>query len=823
MKSLSRDLRYALRQWRRSPAFAVMAVLTLSLGIGANTAIFLLTHSILLKSLPVPHPEQLIRYTFRKGDSEIGLSYPQYRALSIQQSVATSLFAWQTSEATLRQNGQAEKIPIALATGSVFSVLQLRPWLGRAFEENAGEQGTPFEGEALLGYEYWRTAFHADSSIIGRTLNLENHAVTIIGVLPQGFDGIQPGQAIDVLLPLSFEPIMHAQSPMLQWEGAFWLTVIGRLRPNETLTRAQTNLAAINAAVTQAADPSRKFLNGGFFSPYRLGVESGRGGRSWLRFKYAKPLLALEALCGVMLLLCAINVALLVLSRVSGRLHEFAVRNALGASRGQVLSQIVTETLLLGVVALAGGSLLGWQLATVLINMISEPGAPPVLQLRAGVAVFLFTSAVSLLAAATAGFWPAWRASRIPPAIDLKHSSTALRPRQAGFWLISIQLALGVLLLNVALLLTGTLVSYMKENSGFSADNVVLAGLNASDLGRSDEQQRAGVLELLRQVQGMPGVKSAALMSMPPLSNGFSVSDHYSRDSKGELRVNRQIWPESVTRDYFATMGIHIVSGRAFTSADASGDRVCILSASAAAYFFPDGHALGSTLYSGDGTEKDTDRKTCNVIGITQDVHYASILQPAPLMAYFPLEQAEPGGFDYSTIAVEAATPSFAADAIRLVAARVFPGVAPPRTWIFRDAVAHDLSRQRLLGSVSGGFALLALTLLATGLFGVLSRVVAEHRREIGIRMALGARRDQIVRSLARTGAARIGIGLGVGSLLAWLAAGMIKPLVYGVSFQSPQIVIASLGILLFVLAVSFVIPAARAASIEPSEAIREE
>ncbi len=822
--NLGRDIRYTIRQWRRAPSFALMAVLTLGLGIGANTAIFLLTHSILLQSLPVPHPEQLIRYTFRKGESEIGLSYSQYHALASQQGVAKGLFAWQLSEATLRQNGQAVKLPVALATGSVFDVLQLHPYIGRGFDANAGERGVPFQPEALLGYQYWRTAFHGDSSIIGSALNLENHSITIIGVLPEGFEGIQAGPAIDILLPLSFETVMHPQNSMLNVDGAFWLTVMGRLRPGETLARADSNLSAINSSVGEAADPSHHFLNGGFFSSYKLAVESGRSGQSWLRFRYSKPLIALEGLCAVMLLLCALNVALLVLSRISGRLHEFAVRNALGATRARIIWQVVIETILLGIASLMFGSLLGWQLAHLLINMITQPGDSPAIELRAGLVVLLFTAGTSLLAAWIAGLWPAWRASRVAPVIDLKQTGPAHPARRMGSWLIAIQVSLGVLLLNVALLLTGTLLSYMQEHSGFSADNVVLAELDSSDLGLSGQQRRTGALEFLRQVQTMPGVRNAALMSMPPLRNGFSVGEFYSRDSSGELHVNRQIWPESTSPEYFSTMGIRIIGGRAFAREDIYGDRVCILSSSAAAFFFPGGNALGSNLISGDGKEAASNRRSCRVIGIAQDVHHQSLLMPAPVMAYFLLQQNDDDdAFAYAAIAVDAASPQLSTDAVRLSAERIFPGAPLSRSWAFRDAVSYDLSRQRLLGSVSGGFAILALTLLASGLFGVLSRAVAERRREIGVRMALGARRDQIVRGLIENAALRIGIGVLAGTLFAWIAARAMQPLLYGVSLRSPQILAASLGILLLVLALAFAVPVTRAASINPADAIRDE
>lgn len=824
LESLTRDLRFAGRSIRRAPGFAALMVITLAIGIGANTAIFLLTWTILLKGLPVPNPGELIRYTFRKGDSDIGLSFPQYQAIEKQQKVASLTFAWFDRDATVSLGGQPETIPIAMSTGHVFDVLKLQPWLGRAFAFDSGEHANSYQPEALITYDFWQTRFHADSAILGRSLRIENQNITIIGVLPPGFGGVQPERRMKILLPLSFETVLHGKSSMLQSPGAFWLTVMGRLRAGETVSSARANLASIQRSVDDAADPQHTFLNGGFFSGYTLGVEAGRSGRSFLRRQYGSPLLVLEGLCALMMLLCAVNAALLVLSRVTARLHEFAMRSALGASRRRLLMQVITETSVLALCGLLAGTLLGWQLAIVLVSMISGPGAPPILHLHMGASVVLFASAVTVSAALAAGIWPAWRASRTAPITDLKQTGAERTSSHLGRWIIPAQVALGVLMLNAALLLTGTLRAYLKQDSGFVADNVVLAQFERSDTGPAQASQATRVLDLLHQVEKMPGVRAATLMSMPPISNGFSVSDYYSRDSNGDLRVNRQIWPESVSAQYFAVMGTRLIQGRGFTGSDAQGDRVCILSQSTAAYFFPGKPPLGESLNSGDGKEKLSDRASCRVIGIAEDARMASLLEPAPPVVYLPMERgSSDDDFANATIAVRGVNSQLAADAIRRAFPRVFPGAPPPKTYAFRDAINSDLSRQRLLGSVSGGFALLALALLATGLYGILSRTVTERRRDIGIRMALGAKRNQIVIGLVRTAAVRIVVGLVAGALMASIAARVLHSQLFGVSFQSPEIILTTLGILLSVLIFAFIVPAGRAASIDPMQALRTE
>lgn len=823
MFAFGQDLHFALRQIRKSPGYAAVAILTLALGIGANTAIFLLTYSIVLKSLPVPEPGQLIRYTFRSGGGEVGLSYPQYKALEQRQTAASGLFAWSNDDATLRGNGQPQKIHLALATGPVFGVLGLHPVLGRGLSPQAGEPASAYQPEAVLFYDYWHTAFHADPSVIGRTLNIDNNSVTIVGVLPAGFEGVEEGEKFDALVPLSFNRVLHPGSAMMDMGGAFWLTVMGRLRPGATLASARANLDAIRATVNEAADPSHRFLNGGFFSSYTLGVESGRAGESGLRFQYQTPLLALEGLCGLMMLLCGVNVALVVISRVSGRLQEFAMRSALGATRGRLLAQVLTETVLLGACGLACGGLLGWELCKVLIAMISDPGMPPALEVRAGFAVVAFAAAISVAAAGLAGLWPAWRAAHTAPAVDLRKIGSGRAAARFGRWMIPTQVALGMVLLNAALLLAGTLFTYMREHSGFHADQTVLADLNLSDARLPAKAEPEKLDDFLRQLQAMPGVHGAAILSMPPIHHGFSVAGFYTRDGKGNLVSNQQVWPETVSGDYFPVMGTRILEGRAFAAADAAGDRVCVISAATAAFFFPGKPAVGASLLSGDGTEKTGERTSCRVIGVAEDARMKSLLAPAPLVVYMLTGRQTPGVYGYATAAVRAANPQLATDAIRRVYAREFPTLPPPATWLFRDAVNADLSRQRLLSSVSGGFALLALALVATGLYGILARTVVERRREIGIRMALGAQRQQIVTTLARTAALRIAVGVVAGACLAAVAGHLLRSLLYGVTAGSPAIALATLALLLAVLMLAFVFPAGRAASVDPMEAIRDE
>ncbi len=830
LDSLRQDLNYTLRQWRRAPGFALMAILTLALGIGANTAIFLLTYTILLKGLPVPHPGQLVDYTYASSQGTMQFTYKEYAALEQHVKDTQGVFAWMYDpNEKLIQKGQTTRVNIGLATGSIARVLELHPYRGRALSSNAGEPGVPFEPEAMLTYDYWRTHFHADPSIVGRSINIDHTSVAVIGILPRRFNGIDPENRIDVLLPLDFESIENPSphSDMLKMDGAFFLRVMGRLKPGQTLASEQAAIRAQEPMITEQTDPSHVFFGkGSMLAGYHFVLQPGRTGDSNLAGEYRQPLLALEILCGLMMLLCAVNTGLLILSRVTGRLHEFAVRSALGAARSRLMVQVMLEALLLTLAGLFFGAWLGWELAHGLVAILTSVGDPPLLHLQAGAAVLLFSLGVSLAAAIFAGIWPAWRASRTAPMLDLKQVRGSQGTSSMSRFILPVQVALGLLLVYAALLLTGTLREYLKQMSGYHPGHLMMAQLNFQNNNLQSADQVRKELLLTESLNHAPGVQSATLMSYPVL-HGYWVSSYFfTRDSRGHLHTSGKVWDEQVTPGYFSTMGTPLLDGHAFQPSDIGGDKVCILNQAAEKFFFPGGNAMGQFISTGSGLPSKRKAanhyEICRVIGIAQDAHMSSLTAPVPLAVYSLLQQSK-HPFVASFLAVRASTDALAVAAIRHAAAQYLPGTAPPLTYSFRQVVNDDLRQQRLLGGVSGGFALLALLLVATGLFGILSRHVTKRRREIGIRMALGAERRAIVMQLARRTAWRIAIGVAAGTGLAFATGRLMHSLLYGVTLRSSGVVMGTLAMLLGVLALAFLLPAARAASVQPAEAIREE
>ncbi len=830
MNALPRDLRYAMRQLGKSRGTSLMAALTLALGIGANTAIFLLTYSILLKSLPVPDPGQLVSYTLSANRaSEIQLTYPLYRAMREHQIATSSLFAAFSSPVTLKEEGGTSEIPIEMVTGSIFSVLEIRPYIGRVFDERSGERDQPFVPEAVLGYDFWRTHFNADPAILGHALNLGGTDLSIVGVLPPGFEGMNTGVQCDAYVPLTFERILEPKFVRIDQAGASWLTVIGRLKAGQTLTTAAASLAGSQSFLFNEADPTHRAfganVSGGGF---RMVVSPARTGVSGLHREYQKPLLALECLCALMMLLCAANTGLLILSRVSGRAYEFALRIALGAPRRRLIVYVLGETAILALAGLAGGNLLGWQLAHMLLAIIDTAAAPIALDLGIGVPVILFALCLTIGSALLAGFWPAWRASRAAPALGLRQIHGQRKAAGLGRWIIPSQVALGLVLIYAALLLSGTLRAYLRQHLGFMTDGVTLAELNYRINEADDPVQIRKGFQLVDRLEAMPGIEAATIVSSPPM-RWFDTEHYFARDALGALHHSNAVSEEIVSPSYFNVMGTAILEGRSFTGADINGDKVCVISHSAAHFFFPGEIPLGRILTAGDAQPPELPSKdassnipdTCRVIGVADDARLQNVFIPTP-MAVYKLAGQQTNPFELHGIAVRSRNPALAAAAIRRAAAEVMPG-ALPKIYTLDRAIGDDLNRQRLLSSVSGGFALLALALVGTGLYGILSRAVTEARREIGIRMALGAQRRQIVCALAWAASLRIAFGIAAGAVLAWFAARLLQSLLFGVKAESPSMAAATLAVLLGVLALAFLLPAWRATTIDPMEAIREE
>jgi predicted permease len=824
---LLQDVSYGLRGLRKSPGFTLVAVLTLALGIGANAAIFTLTYAVILKNLPVPNPQQLVRYTFRSSTQDLGLSGPLYDALHKNEDAAQDILAWSAADLAVQQDGAVTSIPGALISGNGFQVLELRPFLGRFFSKEADRKGGGPNGyEAVVSYTYWKEHFHGDQRFIGRSLTINGKLTTVVGVLPSGFEGLVVGQRTDMVLPLAFEEVLNAPQSMRLAQGSFWLTVIGRLKPGSSLRAARANLMATETQVRSEADPKHKFLTG-FFAAFRMDVESARSGRSFLRRTYGRPLIVLEILVGLVLLLCCANTALLVLARVSNRLREFAVRSALGAPRRRLFQQVLSEIALLALCGLVAGVALGWAAARFLTSTLEAIGQPPPLDSAPQTAVLAFTAAISVFSALAAGAWPAMRASRVAPILGLKDGGTTSTSKGLGKWIVPVQVAVSVVLVAAASLLGASFFRLLQEDSGFRPQGVILAevDLSANKLTQAVATQDAQ--QIVDAVENTAGVDSAAVMSSPPLYGWWSAGHYYSLDQKGTRHVDMQTWPEEVSADYFATIGTPILKGRAFAHSDSGGPSVCVLSASAAQNFFPGEEAIGQLVYIGgedptlDGRARVDPKDICQVIGVAADARFQSLREPPQRAIYHIIPQDEVGA-DFFVL-VRSRQNQIATAAIREAVRKVAPEAPQPTVFTFDELLAAHLRQERMLSALSACFASVALLLTALGLYGMLSRSVVLRTKEIGLRLALGAQpRDALVLVLWQ-GLRLVIVGTVFGLIAAFGIAKLLKSLLLGMRSNSPFLVIAGASALFLIALAASCIPALRAARVDPMEALRYE
>ncbi|HEX3685737.1 MAG TPA: ADOP family duplicated permease [Bryobacteraceae bacterium] len=815
---LARDAHSAARAFAKNPVWAAAVICSLALGIGANVGIFSLSYAILLKSLPVPDPGQLILYTFSNGKQSINLSGPAYDSLERHQSVTTGLLAWSGAELALDRSGQSERIKGALLSSNGFEVLGLKPFIGTAFHPDADVPGGGAGGyEALLGYDFWQNHLGGDRQVLGHSLAINGSPVTVIGVLPRGFDGLIAGTRVDIILPLAFDDVLHAPKPYRRHPGAMWLTVMGRLKPNESLNSAKANLRAIQSTIREEADPGHKYLST-FFAPFVFNVESGHAGRSFLKVSYERPLLVLELLVVLLLVLCCANTALLVAAQMATRARELAVRCALGASRNRLFCQVFLEILLLAVPGLLLAAGIGWFLASRLAGMLGQVGAPVYLQVTPNWVILGFAGGLTVVAALAAGLVPALRASRSDPASSLGRREEAGSTTNFGFWIVPAQVAVSVVLVASALLLGSTFLHLYSERSGFSAQRLYFADIDLGAAKLNDAKIVQTAEDLLHALASY-GDMRAAILSVPPLSDSFSAGHYYSVGPTGAVHSEPQTWVEIVSPGYFPVVGTRMLEGRAFDHSDLNVSGVCVLSRGAADAFFPHATAVSRFIYS-DPAHADPS-KACRVIGIAEDARFRSLREAAPPTIYkLPSSDNLPRQF---TLAVRTLTDNDPSQAIRNAASQASPGAPAPVIYSFSSLVDAHLRKERMLISLSACFAGAALVLTCIGLFGLLIRSVTQTTREIGIRMALGAGRGAVIGSLVRRAVVQILVGLAAGTILAFATNRTMKSLVYGIEPGSLATYIVTIIVIVAVVLLTMIVPARRATSIDPIRALRVE
>jgi len=823
------DLRYATRMLRRNPGFASAAVLSLALGIGANTAIFSLLNAVVLRTLPVADPQRLVQFTntFPLWDTGSAIpkslfAYPQLVSFQTQSKTLSGVFGGTgVGRLVVGFHGTSGVAEGDAYTDNFFSALGITPQYGRFFQPGEDRARAPV---AVIGDRYWRDRFGADPAIIGAAITINQIPFTVVGITPRGFSGISIGNGPDIWVPLHALDLLAPDSK--RWTKPFssWLLIAGRLGPGVSREQAQAELDVIrrqslaeqlSVSELGSMENVRHFARDGHLAlqPAATGVDSG------VRDRYAFPLTLLMWVSGMVLLVACANVANLLLARASSRRHEIAARMALGASRGRLIRQLLTESMVL---AMIGGALavpLAWWGGMLLVRMISTGDSPVPLAVAPDLRVFAFTAAVSLLTGILFGLAPAIRGTRVDPGPLMKEGThrAGRRSRTLDRMLVVAQVALSVVLITGAGLFVRTLRELWNVNMGYDRENVLMLSVDAKLAGYPSD--RAGVVyrEILAKLRTLPDVKSASASVVRPVDDQFHLVDRVDEvDGRRlpERSVIRIEW-NSTSPGYFSTVSTPLLAGRDFEPRDNEiAPKVVIVNRSLARSAFPNQDPIGHKL--GEAT----------IVGVVEDSRLNGAReQPGPAL-YYPLFQHGPEQeyrWGYVSFELRYGTSSGLPDAVRRVVASVDPNLPVFQTRTLRAQTAQSLLRERLLAALSSFFGALALLLACVGLYGLMACAVAGRTAEIGIRLALGAPRGHIVWSVLSEPLWLTLAGVSAGVPLALWAARFARSDLFGISPADPLTIAAAVAALTGVALLAAYGPARRALRIDPVMAIRYE
>jgi putative ABC transport system permease protein len=815
--SLLRDLRYGLRTLRRNPGFTAVAVLSIALGIGANTAIFGVIQALLLRWLPVPNPQQLYQVNMTVKDHVTdSFSYPVIKALEQRKDVFASLGGFSGNSFIIGPADAPVRTSGAWASGGFFSALELQPEAGRLLDPADDQPGAPLV--AVISDGYWERNYRRDPRAIGASIIVEGHPTTIVGVTPPGFVGAEVGSTADLTMPLQALAQLSPGGNASLDAGSRWNRVLARLAPGLSEDQARARLKVIWPPMApvgvhpKAPAATREAL-------LKSSLDLAPGGTGWttLRNQYTKPLYVLLAISALVLLVACANVANLLLARSTARKREIAIRLAIGASRGRVIRQLLVESLLLASIGATLGLIFAEFGSRLLVTLVS--GGPQPISLDAGIngPLLAFTSAVAICTGLLFGLAPAFRATASGPGEALKSNErTGASRGLLGPTLVSVQVALSLLLLIGAGLFVGTMRNLERIDPGFRHQGVLMLDVNARRAIPGEAQQAAFFRESLSAISQLRGVVSASFSNYTPVSGGY-WSQSVNVDGQ---RMEGDHPFLAVSSGYFATLRIPLNIGRDFTLRDDAGaPPVAIVNEEFVRRFIPNGHPLGRHV---SAAESDF-YQNMEIVGVTANASPVSLREAARPCVFVPFFQQAPGRAAFGTfeILVNGSFTDVSAAALDIVRPRL-PGL-PLSTRTFTRQIENSFRRETLMAKLAGFFGVLGLVLAAVGLYGLLAYTVTRRTGEIGIRMALGAQRRQVLWMVLGGALRLVAIGVVLGLPAAWWASRLVSGMLYGLTATDPATIAVCVAVLAATALLAGFLPAHRASRVEPMAALRYE